>query len=474
MHRGCCWLLCSLYTRELFTCAGFRSVVTAGRLRKDFVINPIGVNKLTNSSPGSAAAIRPRSDRSPLSVSPRMASPSSISPVVLATIALCACCAGATNATRSCGSAWAEVASAAFPARSDHVAVWWRERLWVSGGGNYAASYLVYPDTWATDASLARWQLISASSSWAPRAYHAAGIVDDAWVITGGGFCDGNFTSPLCAHYGWFGEVWATRDGVSWSLLASSGVSPGDRSADRRGGSGDVLAVTSVCAAPVLNRTGEVMFCPRGGHTLNVVTMGGTSALVLTGGMNNTDAFNDVWGSADGGTTWALVAAPAPWSPRAFHAAASVGAVLYVSGGAGGGGPIRRDVWASPDGGATWAELTSAAAWRPRFAHSLTAVGGGGALLLVAGQLGLEDVLDSGSADVWASRGGDAWTLTTANTTWPIRSYHAATLVPGSNASAPARVAVTGGWRLFTQDAPPGYAYKYYSDVWATEWDADC
>ena len=403
-------------------------------------------------------------------------------------VACAVACAGAS--ALSCGSVWAQRATAAFPERSDHVAVWWRDRLWVSGGGNYAKNYTLYGDTWTTDASLARWELVSASSAWSPRAYHAAGIVDDAWIITGGGFCDGNFTSPLCVHYGWFGEVWATRDGVSWSLLASTGQTAGNRSVNLRGSGaamhrptgalngGGVPSAASVCAAPVLHRSdGGVMFCPRGGHSLNaLVGPDGTTALVLAGGMNNTAAFNDVWRSDDGGVTWALVAAPAPWAPRAFHAAASTGAVLFISGGGAAGVGSLNDVWASSDGGAVWAEVTPAAAWSPRFAHSLTPLSSG-ALLLAAGQLAGDSVLDSGSADVWASHGGaDAgtWTCATANTTWPIRSYHVATFVPGRNASAPSHVAVTGGWRLFLQDAPPGYRYQYYGDVWATEWDADC
>ena len=404
---------------------------------------------------------------------------------------------GQTDAAPVCGSMWSRRAAVAFPERSDHISVWWHDRLWVAGGGNYAANWTLYGDTWTTDANMTAWTLVSPLAAWSPRAYMASAVVNDVWVTTGGGHCEGEFKTPACPHYGWFGEVWATSDGAEWSLVSSSGQTT--RSGTHNGqGSDGVDAVhgprlgmrryggastgPSVCTAPVLNRAGEVMFCPRGGHTLNAVPTagGGATALVLAGGMNNSDLFNDVWRSLDGGASWTLIAAPAPWARRAFHASAAIGPTIYISGGAtetASSDTIVNDVWFSADAGATWAEVTAAAAWSPRLAHTLTAIGRTGSFLLTAGQLAGTAVSDLATADAWTAKGNPlagAWTLATANTTWPIRSYHVATYIPAPTVGADAQVAVTGGWRADLQAAPPGYRYQYYSDVWATAWEADC
>ena len=99
--------------------------------------------------------------------------------------------------------------------------------------------------------------------------------------------------------------------------------------------------------------------------------------------------YNDVWRSDDGlGQNWTLAVAHAKWSPRAFHALAADGSgKLWLAGGISSSaachsawsGPDRipscNDVWFSADKGTTWTCDLVHANWRPRFGHSLTLAG---------------------------------------------------------------------------------------------------
>lgn len=60
-------------------------------------------------------------------------------------------------------------------------------------------------------------------------------------------------------------------------------------------------ASSSSLTAPLPSQTGEVLLMGGRDHVGNV--------------------YRDVWRSTDGGVTWSLVAAEAPWPPRAGHTA---------------------------------------------------------------------------------------------------------------------------------------------------------
>lgn len=408
-----------------------------------------------------------------------------------------------------CAGEWTQVTlAAAFATRSDVGQVFFDGRVYITGGEHSITNYTVFGDTWAASAPFADWQLVAAASPWGNRAYHATDVrpspaPSGTWILSGGGHCVANFTGDDCTRYLWFGDVWATVDGVHWNCMASSGSSnatAADRFLHRAGPSAmrhhDALLrpespgdpfdhngnASSVCSAPQLNisssnpvNAGAVMWCPRGGHSLNVLPAhgGAPAAVVLAGGMTNAVQLADVWRSQDGGATWQLVAAPAPWTPRSYHATAVFNGSIYLSGG-GGFHSLYSDVWTTPDAGSTWIQLSTAAQWAPRFAHTMNVLGN---RLVITG--GFVAVLLSGTADVWESTDGMLWDPATTNTGWPLRSFHEAVVVPLSIAddkSAPhAELVVVGGWRLnFTAGQPDGYSYTYYNDVWQTEESPAC
>jgi hypothetical protein len=379
--------------------------------------------------------------------------------------------------------------------------VWFRDKIYVTGGEHSVQSYTVFGDTWAAPPPFTQWELVATASPWGHRAYQAVQIMSSpapfgTWLLVGGGRCISKYTgNDDCPQYLWYGDVWASEDGIKWRCLASSGNSSNapvvtapmrfrqmrlglnsDPTFPKPHRSPDIANGSSVCMAPQLNlTTGDpspdgVMWCPRGGHSLNSVSLLGKTALVLAGGMTNENQLADVWRSTDDGATWLLVAAPAPWAPRFYHATAVLHDTLYLSGG-GSFSALFNDVWASTDAGITWVQLTSAAQWAPRFAHTMNTLGG---RLVLTG--GFVAVLLSGTADVWSSDDGASWELATMDNGWPLRSFHEATVVPATPFSAVPALVVVGGWALnFTeQPPPPGYSYAYFNDVWTSSWTPAC
>jgi hypothetical protein len=61
-----------------------------------------------------------------------------------------------------------------------------------------------------------------------------------------------------------------------------------------------------------------------------LVVLGGR--MILLGGHANSDYYNDVWASADGGHSWSQQPTP-PWSNRSYHTAKAFGGRLYMIGG---------------------------------------------------------------------------------------------------------------------------------------------
>jgi len=360
------------------------------------------------------------------------------------------------------------------------VVVQWQDRTWFCGGENYSDAYHAFDDVWVsgTGYNTTTWSLVTETPAWSGRAYHAglvvttgvaAGVPGGLWLITGGGICAGPFNTSICHGYTWNADAWVSADGANWTRIANGGsVSPSTtvgsapvwwkavggkaaaagRRAHRMGGG-------SACSVPRIDAPGSTMWCPRGGHTLNLMPDGVT--LLLTGGLNNTAQLSDVWSSPDGGASWDLVTAAAPWPARSFHAGATLGSTLYICGG-GNFEDIFGDVWSTPDG-AAWTQVSAAAAWPARYAHNLVVQAG--ALLVIAGFTGFTS---TGTVDVWASTdAASTWVEATANTTWAPRSFQAAALLPTTGA-----LCVYGGWVLQLQPPPAYYDYLYYNDLWCT------
>mmetsp|Transcript_102866 Transcript_102866/g.331877 ORF Transcript_102866/g.331877 Transcript_102866/m.331877 type:complete len:445 (-) Transcript_102866:343-1677(-) len=161
--------------------------------------------------------------------------------------------------------------------------------------------------------------------------------------------------------------------------------------------------------------TEEAPWQPRVGHGVVALPKG---ALLLMGGMGAKEGqLNDVWRSDDGAANWERLHAEAPWCRRCWFGAAALsdGTVLLL-GGLGTGNQLLNDVWRSADGGSTWECLTAEAPWPPRRGHGMVALPSG-ALLVLGG-------LASGASlsDVWrSSDGGTGWEQLEEAAAWSAR-----------------------------------------------------
>lgn len=185
-------------------------------------------------------------------------------------------------------------------------------------------------------------------------------------------------------------------------------------------------------------------------------------SLVFTGQENYTIAYNcsnQVLLTADG-TSWNDLG-NAPWSARAYSAAATVlaadGSEVYLL--AGGGcctppytGPVchtydwEGDLWQSTDL-RTFQPVPvapGAARWGARGGHSMDSLNG---VLVLAG--GLNNTYQF--SDVWLSKDGVSWELALAEAPWGGRSFHATAVMNGA-------LFLTGG----------GNFTAIYGDIWST------
>lgn len=187
-----------------------------------------------------------------------------------------------------------------------------------------------------------------------------------------------------------------------------------------------------------------------------LVVLGGR--MILLGGHANSDYYNDVWASADGGHSWSQQPTP-PWSNRSYHTAKAFGGRLYMIGGHD-GTTWYNDVWRTDDG-RTWTLVTAAAAWSPRAAAALQFLRDG-TMLVMGGSNGLLKPIGNGTVfnDVWQSADlGASWSLLSAAAPWPAREglQKLTALYTVENQSM---VVLTAG--------EAGYFGPYYNDVWST------
>ena len=203
-------------------------------------------------------------------------------------------------------------------------------------------------------------------------------------------------------------EVWYSDDGLTWHEQTVQRFSP------RYAHSCDV------------NAAGHVL-------TMGGVTWDGQKEVLV----------NDVWMQAADGSDWTLVTDRAPWPPRWEHlvlvgTAPLLGQeLIYVLGGHNSSltPDSINDVWASSDGGASWALITARAPWGPRWGHAGVITEAG--VLLVIGGSNSDTGEYSGMysyREIWASfNGGLSWSICNflpgaANRTF-IRTEQGATLL---------------------------------------------
>ena len=115
-----------------------------------------------------------------------------------------------------------------------------------------------------------------------------------------------------------------------------------------------------------------------------------TDTIVMIGGQTPTNThLNDVWSSTNGGLTWGVLTANAPWSPRrdgnfAIH---NNGVMVYVGGDLNGGsGGVFSDAYVSVNGGSTWYLLGLAPTVNINITLAASAFDAAGYLWFVAGQ----------------------------------------------------------------------------------------
>ena len=130
---------------------------------------------------------------------------------------------------------------------------------------------------------------------------------------------------------------------------------------------------------------------------------------------------NDVWCSSDG-KEWKQATAAAPWSPRAYHQAVSLGGKIYVFGG---GNYVPEyhamsDVWSSADG-IHWEQVTDKAPWHERLWFSSVVYRD---RMWVLG--GWSNNPSQNWGDVWYSRDGREWKQLKSRVCWKERHEHSA------------------------------------------------
>jgi PKD repeat protein len=226
----------------------------------------------------------------------------------------------------------------------------------------------------------APWTLVNASPGWTARKYLSGVVTLNGTIVIMGGQESGVANN----------ETWlSTNNGISWTLANASSGWPA-----------------------------------RYGHSSVALPDG---SIVLMGGYDNTNSMNDVWRSTDNGTTWALVNASPGWSVRYFSSSVALpdGSIVLM-GGKNQFGQAYQEVWRSADDGSTWAQVTQNAQWAARSAFS-SVVMPDGSIVLIGGS---DNVLGYDN-ETWRSMDqGATWTEVNASSGWTPRMDHGSVVMP--------------------------------------------
>ena len=131
---------------------------------------------------------------------------------------------------------------------------------------------------------------------------------------------------------------------------------------------------------------------------------------------------NDIYSSADNGTTWTLISPSATYSPRSAFSygifTGSSGAdIMVVAGGLSTSNTLMNDVWASQTSGQSWIRTTYSAPWSPRLGANL-GIFSNGAMVIHGGSTAIPATATSNTyfSDAWISLDGAATWQLLANT----------------------------------------------------------
>jgi hypothetical protein len=129
---------------------------------------------------------------------------------------------------------------------------------------------------------------------------------------------------------------------------------------------------------------------------------GGVQGIVISGGTDGNNYFDDVWFTADG-ITWTLLS-NGDFPVRAGHQMKYLNGKLFVVGGSN-SVTIFNDVWSSPDG-VVWTLVTASAPFAVRRLFQMQVFNG---KLYVMGGLASINAIDTIVNDVWSSPDGLNW-----------------------------------------------------------------
>ena len=92
------------------------------------------------------------------------------------------------------------------------------------------------------------------------------------------------------------------------------------------------------------------------------VVLNNNDVLVMGGNNYHTIIYSDVWRSSDGGTSWSLITASAPWAPKDLFETVVLANndILLI-------GNVSNDVWLSSDGGFNWTNIVVSAPWNHEY-----------------------------------------------------------------------------------------------------------
>lgn len=199
--------------------------------------------------------------------------------------------------------------SAGFSPRYGHGVVAFNNALWVMGG--ISSSGNTVGDTYESFDGI-NWFLRAPTTPWGPRSDFGLIVFNNVLYLIGGR----NGTT-------FYGDVWSTPDGVTWTQLTTHGFGP-------RSNFGLCIFQNKMWIA--------------GGY-----------------GSSNLNAYNDLYSSGDGANWQKPAGQPtAPWAARARFAFGTVGGKLVVCGGDLSYDLVNAagDLWTSPDG-SNWTRVTA-------------------------------------------------------------------------------------------------------------------
>jgi PKD repeat protein len=227
------------------------------------------------------------------------------------------------------------------------------------------------------------------AASWIPRASGSSVVLPDGSIVLMGG-SGGGVSGPD------LNDVWRSADdGMTWNEM-----------------------------------TPNAQWAPR--QDFSAVAMPDGSIVVMGGGLDNGQDYNDVWRSTDDGATWNEMTPNAQWAPRQdFGAVAMPDGSIVVMGGGGGYNQYYNDVWRSTDNGATWTEMNASPGWTPRSGLNSVVLQDGSIVIMGGTSLDQSPFEYIYFNDVWRSTdNGATWTEMTSNAGWVPREQASSMTMP--------------------------------------------